>query len=31
MVKSEIMDIITERLEKGDPNMKVAKDKGVRE
>jgi len=31
MVKSEIMDIITERLEKGDSNMKVAKGKGVRE
>jgi hypothetical protein len=25
------MDIITERLEKGDSNMKVAKGKGVRE
>ena len=31
MVKSEIMDIIIERLEKGEANMKVAKGKGVRE
>jgi len=31
MVKPEIMDIITEKMEKGEPNMVVAKNKGIRE